>query len=73
MADYKSIVIVYAEYNDLIAKVARLEKTVAKLEKQLKDAEDDNLFLEALESAGVDNWGGYDEARAIYNEMKNEE
>lgn len=24
------------------------------------------LFLDALEAAGVDNWGGYDEARRIY-------
>lgn len=28
------------------------------------------LWVEALDSAGVDNWSGYDEAREIYREMK---
>ena len=27
-----------------------------------------DLFLTALEHAGVDNWEGYDEARALYEE-----
>lgn len=26
------------------------------------------MWLDALEAAGVDNWGGYDEARVIYRE-----
>lgn len=26
------------------------------------------MWLDALEAAGVDNWNGYDEARAIYKE-----
>lgn len=28
---------------------------------------DDYKFLEALRAAGVDNWGGYDDACDIYN------
>lgn len=31
------------------------------------------MWLDALDAAGVDNWGGYDEARSIYNEWKDEE
>lgn len=29
---------------------------------------EDSAWLNALESAGVDNWNGYDYAREIYNE-----
>lgn len=34
---------------------------------------DNQLWVDALEAAGVDNWGGYDIAREIYQELKNEE
>ncbi len=30
--------------------------------------EDRLMWLDALEAAGVDNWDGFDEARAIYKE-----
>lgn len=33
---------------------------------------DEQLWLQALEATGVDNWEGYDEARQYYREMKNE-
>lgn len=29
----------------------------------------DSKFLSCLESAGVDNWDGYDNAREIFNEQ----
>lgn len=30
------------------------------------------MWLDALEAAGVDNWGGFDEAREIYQEWSQE-
>lgn len=33
---------------------------------------EDSMRLESLENAGVDNWSGYDFAREIYNEIKEE-
>jgi hypothetical protein len=30
------------------------------------------MWLDALEAAGVDNWGGFDEAREIYQEWNQE-
>ena len=30
------------------------------------------MWLDALEAAGVDNWGGFDEAREIYKEWMEE-
>jgi len=33
---------------------------------------DCQIWSDALEAAGVDNWEGYDEARAIYQQLKEE-
>lgn len=42
------------------------------LQRTEKEIEDEGNWLCALESAGVDNWEGYDYAREIYNDMKEE-
>lgn len=34
---------------------------------------DDQMMLEALERAGVDNWDGYDFALEHYEELKNDQ
>jgi len=33
----------------------------------------DQLWLQCLEEAGVDNWQGFDEARNIWREYENQE
>lgn len=38
-----------------------------------KTDEERLMWLDALEWAGVDNWGGYDEAIRIYKEWLKEE
>ncbi len=38
----------------------------------LDELEDDSLFLNALQSAGVDNWEWYDEAQEQYEKWKEE-
>jgi len=35
---------------------------------KLKELMESALFLECLESCGVDNWSGYDDAREMYRE-----
>lgn len=40
--------------------------------KYLDELEDNNLFLECLQSAGVDNWIGYSDAQDEYRECKEE-
>ena len=40
--------------------------------KEYESLLEDSVWLAALESAGVDNWEGYDEARIILKEMKEE-
>jgi len=47
-------------------------KMVTIPETEYLDLLDDSMRLEALQGAGVDNWCGYDYAREIYNEMKEE-
>lgn len=37
---------------------------------ELDSLYDDNLFLRALESSGVDNWEWYGEAIHMYNEWR---
>lgn len=39
---------------------------------RIKELEDKVIFLDALKSAGVDNWQGYDDAWEIYEDMKSE-
>lgn len=46
------------------------ENTVTISEAEYKSLLEDAMWLQALESAGVDNWCGYDYARELYQEMK---
>lgn len=39
-----------------------------KLLSDLRDADEDALWLQCLESAGVDNWSGYDYASDLFRE-----
>lgn len=52
---------------------AKKTKTVTITQREYDDLLEDSLWLSALESAGVDNWGGWDTARDLYNEWKAEE
>lgn len=49
------------------------EKMVTISEKEYKSLLEDAAFLQALESWGVDNWGGYDDARRSMMEEEEEE
>lgn len=49
-----------------------MEMITITLEEYEALAKDANWLL-ALESAGVDNWEGYDEARQIYRDMGGKE
>lgn len=48
------------------------EKTVTISKKEYDDLIEDSLWLSCLESAGVDNWSGYDFAMEEFQEIKNE-
>ncbi len=39
---------------------------------EYNDLLDDKIFLLALQNAGVDNWSGYDYAKEIYQDIKND-
>lgn len=42
-------------------------------EKEYADLLEARLFLNALRSAGVDNWEGYDYALELYDEQREQE
>lgn len=44
------------------------EETRELLVEYIKDADDNQLWIDCLESAGVDNWNGYDYAQEMYHE-----
>lgn len=46
------------------------EEEAKELKSYLDMLEDDSLFLNTLESNGVDNWEWYDEAVEEYNQYK---
>jgi hypothetical protein len=48
-------------------------ETVTIPKKEYESLKEDSLWLTALEDAGVDNWSGYDDARALWREYKAEE
>ena len=48
-------------------------KTVEIPEYRYKDLLHAEMMLSCLESAGVDNWEGYEEAMTVYDEMMNKE
>jgi len=43
------------------------KEELEKVKVDLKEAQTDLKWLEALEAAGVDNWAGYDSAKEILN------
>jgi len=45
-----------------------MEETVTITKAEYKRLLDDSDFLGCLEACGVDNWGGYDDARQMFNE-----
>lgn len=45
--------------------VEELSNKIQELNKEIQAMQDDVDFLEALRAAGVDNWHGYEEAKAI--------
>lgn len=61
------------KYNDIINLIENSDFN-KEYKKELLDffniLEDDSLFLNALESNGVDNWTWYDEAFKDYEKMK---
>lgn len=42
-------------------------------EKEFAELVEDRLFLNALRSAGVDNWEGYSYALELYDEQREQE
>lgn len=50
-----------------------MEETITISKKEYQSLKDDSRRLTALESAGVDNWQGFDEAMEILSEMEKEE
>ena len=56
----------------LISKIRLLEATNESLEQSLRILEKRELFLLALEAAGVDNWTGYEYAFEIMDDWKAE-
>lgn len=47
-----------------------MEETITISKEEYESLLENSKKLEALESAGVDNWQGYDYAMEIYNEME---
>ena len=43
-----------------------IKTLLTNLKNEIDKLEDRDLFLEYLEEAGVDNWEGYDDAKAAY-------
>lgn len=48
------------------------EPTVTITAKEHEELLRADMWVQALEAAGVDNWEGYDEAISIYQELKND-
>lgn len=55
-------------WNETLKNIKELEDRIEELEQILADHEEDVAFLYALETAGVDNWDGYELACKIYSE-----
>lgn len=53
-------------WNETLKNIKELEDRIEELEQILADYEEDVEFLDALRSAGVDNWDGYDVACEIH-------
>lgn len=53
-------------WNETLKNIKELEDRIEELEQILADHEENVAFLYALETAGVDNWEGYELACKIY-------
>ena len=53
-------------WNETLRNIKELEDRIEELEQILADHEEDVAFLDALRSAGVYNWDGYELACKIY-------
>ena len=53
-------------WNETLKNIKELEDRIEELEQILADHEENVAFLYALETAGVDNWDGYELACKIY-------
>lgn len=53
-------------WSETLKNIKELEDRIEELEQILADYEEDVEFLDALRSAGVDNWDGYDVACEIH-------
>ena len=56
-----------AAMNYFIHEYNATKEEMEKVKVDLKEAQIDLKWLEALEAAGVDNWAGYDSAKEILN------
>lgn len=65
--DSKRKTVPVMDYLHVEALLEDTERTMKFLRDRVDSAEDDSNWLAALESAGVDNWSGYDYARKIYS------
>jgi hypothetical protein len=67
----ETVTISKEEYDSLLALKNTKETATISKEEYESLLEDSDMLL-ALQGAGVDNWGGYDEAMQLFNEMKEE-
>ena len=61
------------ERNEYMELTEKQRQMIIQLEKENKELRKKELRLEALESAGVDNWGGYDYAMDLLSELEGPE
>lgn len=52
--------------------IRQTRKNAERLDIQIKGLREKELWLDALEAAGVDNWEGYDEALEILRKLEGE-
>ena len=61
----------YTQKNEQDKKYYREDQVLID-KKEYDDLLNDQLMLQALEDSGVDNWGWYGEAMALYRQWKEE-
>jgi hypothetical protein len=60
------------ESHPFIANKDEVKQMIEKHFEYVEGLEEDSDWLSCLESAGVDNWSGYDYAREMYNDGEDE-
>lgn len=65
MLTVKELIMTYNERKEYLEAVLADNEEVLE---HYRDLEDDSLFLECLNEAGVDNWGGFDYAQELFGE-----